>query len=141
MDLRSKGNDSPEFQMAPLIDCVFLLLIYFMCATSLQQMESELNVGLPAVATERVIEKLPLEIAIVVTTGGNISVNNMEYDSPDSKDLPQLTAMLLKVTTDLHDQSAYVTIRGDKETNHERIVDVLNACASAKIQNVAFPVQ
>ena len=64
-------EDNVEVQMAPLIDCVFLLLIFFLVATTLRKIEDELQVELPeAVATVRAQTPDDLLIVSLDEAGG-----------------------------------------------------------------------
>jgi len=45
-----QADEGVEVQMAPLIDCVFLLLIFFLVASTLKKLDKELDVQLPRAA-------------------------------------------------------------------------------------------
>ncbi|MFA6356144.1 MAG: biopolymer transporter ExbD [Candidatus Omnitrophota bacterium] len=129
------GNEEPGFQMAPMIDCVFLLLIFFMCSSSFTAPETQLNVNLPAVSTSTQTE-IGEDVIVNVLVDGNIVVNDKQYDDPGAKDLPELVAMLTSLSEVFVTQP--VIISADPEVSHERVADVMNACAAAKIKSVSF---
>lgn len=129
------GNDEPGFQMAPMIDCVFLLLIFFMSASSFTAPETQLNINLPAVATT-VQAKIGEDVIVNVLSDGSVMVNEKQYDSPESKELPELVAMLTSLSETFESQP--VIIFADWDVPHERVVNVLNACAAARIKSVSF---
>jgi biopolymer transport protein ExbD len=130
-------EEKVELQMAPMIDCVFQLLVYFMVATHFLQTETELNVNLP-VSAEVMTQSQPTadEVIIEITDNGNVVVNSQEYDSPQDKDLPQLVSMLSRLSSVYNDQP--VIIQPAEGVSHGRVVDVLNACAASNIKNISF---
>ena len=129
------GNEEPGFQMAPMIDCVFLLLIFFMSASSFTAPEAQLNIDLPAVST-KTQAKIGEDVIIDVLSDGSVMVNEKQYGSPESKDLPELVAMLASLAEIFESQP--VIIFAESDVSHERVVDVLNACAAAKVKSVSF---
>ena len=129
------GNEEPGFQMAPMIDCVFLLLIFFMCSSSFNAPEAQLNIDLPAVST-KTQAKIGEDVVVNVLSDGSVMVNDKQYGGPESKDLPELVGMLTDLTKIFETQP--VIIFADPDVSHERVVDVLNACAAAKIKSVSF---
>ncbi|MFA5334747.1 MAG: biopolymer transporter ExbD [Candidatus Omnitrophota bacterium] len=129
------GNEEPGFQMAPMIDCVFLLLIFFMSASSFSAPEAQLNVNLPAVSTTTK-DKIGEDVVVNVASDGSVVVNDKYYDSAESKDLPELVAMLTSLSQVFETQP--VIIFAEDSVSHERVTDVLNACAAAKIKSVSF---
>ncbi|MCE9542171.1 MAG: biopolymer transporter ExbD, partial [Verrucomicrobia bacterium] len=82
------------------------------------------------------------ETIISISDEGEVSLNDEPFDSPESADLPQLraTLMRLKENADNAKQPAVVTIVSDAQAKYSRTIDVLNALASAKISNVTFNV-
>jgi biopolymer transport protein ExbD len=135
MRIREEEEEEPELQMSPMIDIIFQLIIFFMCATSFQIVESELKTNLPTVSDDAVVQKFE-NVVIFINREGRVFVENKEYDSPSSRELPQLTSMLMQLKRFFEQQP--VIIQSDKEVPHQRIVDVLNACAAAGINNVSF---
>ena len=133
---RGKNEEGPEFQMAPMIDVVFLLLIFFLCASHFQMEESELKANLPVSSIKVPSEDLPDDVVIDIDAAGQVTINRAEYDSFKSKDLPQLRGLLITLKQLYEDQG--VVIAAEANTRHGRIVDVLNACASCKIKNISF---
>ena len=133
-------NEKTELQIAPLIDVVFLLLIYFMVSARLKRPEADLTLALPGAVTVSAQLELPDEQIIEVLEDGRIVLNNKVYASQDKSDLAGLEYTLLRYSqaARLSKTKAMITIAADDEAVHERVVDVLNACAGAGIQNVTF---
>ena len=136
MKLRKKQDAESDFQMSAMIDIVFQLLVFFMCATSFFVAESQLNVNLPSSLSSTDSTRIAVDVVINVMSDGSILVNGKRFDSPDSKDLPQLKQILYNLSESFDDQP--VIISGDWNVPHERIMDVLNACAAANIKTISF---
>ena len=133
-------NEKTELQIAPLIDVVFLLLIYFMVSARLKRPEADLTLALPGAVSVSKQMELPDEQIIEVLADGSIVLNNKVYASQDKSDLPGLEYTLLRYNqaAKLSKTKAVITIAADDDSVHERVVDVLNACAGAGIVNVTF---
>lgn len=127
-------------QMGPMIDMVFLLLVFFMVTAKPIKQESDISIGLPgAVAQEENVD-IPDEQRIVIQSSGQVVLNDLEIDSPDSALLPELVTILkrFKEAADFNKTDALVTLAPVDDVIHQRIVDVLNACAKAEIESVTF---
>ena len=125
-----------DFPLAPMIDIIFQMLIFFMVATSIQQDEAELSTNLPSNPTTQAETKIFDQVVIEIQEDGRIVVNNKEYDSPHTKELPELQSLLKGLAGLSREQ--VVIVDAPKNSRYERLVDVLNACAGAKIKNVFF---
>jgi len=133
-------NEKVGLQIAPLIDCVFLLLIYFMVSSSLKRSEADLGLSLPGQVKQAESISMPDEQIIEVRADGVIVFNDRQYADPSKADIPELEQTLLRYreASLLVDAQPLITIAADKESVHGRVVDVLNACAGAGIKNVTF---
>ncbi len=140
MRLRRKDTQAVEMQMGPMIDMVFLLLVFFMVSAKPIKQESDVNIGLPGTVAQEEVLDIPDEQRIKIDASGQFILNDQPIDSPQSPDLPNLTATLkrFKESADANKSEALVTIDADDQANHQRIVTVLNACAVAKITGVTF---
>jgi len=130
------------FQIAPMIDVVFVIMLFFMVMAGAVKIENELNTTLPGTAETSTETEFVDEMIIAISATGEVSLNDEPYDSPQSADLPQLKASLmrLKQTSDAAKTPAVVTIISDVAAKYSRTVDVLDALAVAKIDNVTFTV-
>jgi biopolymer transport protein ExbD len=133
-------NEKVGLQIAPLIDCVFLLLIYFMVSSSLKRSEADLGLSLPGQVKQSEAISMPDEQVIEVRSDGVIVFNEQQYTDPSRADLAELEQTLLRYreASLLVDSQPQLTIAADKDAVHGRVVDVLNACAGAGIRNVTF---
>lgn len=140
MKLKTESMDEPGINIASLIDLVFLLLVYFMVAASLQKSEADLSIRLPGMIAQKQSVEMPDEQIIEVKETGHVILNDQQYDTPDSMDLPNLVAMLTRYRLSCQSARipAMITIMADDGTRHQRVIDVMNACANAQIKNITF---
>ncbi len=124
------------FQIAPMVDVVFVLMLFFMASAGAQVIERELSINLPSgKASSTSAPVTPIVIAIA--PDGSIQINGAPYEGGDAKDLTQ-TREWLKATVDQFGAKDPVIIQPDPQARHERIVQVLNACAAAGVKNLSF---
>jgi biopolymer transport protein ExbD len=130
------------FQIAPMVDVVFVIMLFFMVMAGAVKVENELSTKLPGSAESSSVTEFNDETIIAISDEGEVSLNDEPFDSADSADLPQLraTLMRLKENADNAHQQAIVTIVSDAHAKYSRTIDVLNALAAAKITNVTFNV-
>jgi len=126
------------FQIAPMVDVVFVLLLFFMASAGSQIVEKELNINLPSgrsAANQPAVPTTP--IIIDIAPDGRVQMANMVFDNPTSKDLPELRAWFKDTIAKYGDKDP-VILRPDPETRHERIMDVLNAASAAGVTKLSF---
>jgi biopolymer transport protein ExbD len=140
MRLRKKDVQTVEMQMGPMIDMVFLLLVFFMVSAKPVKQESDINIGLPGTVAQEETLEIPDEQRIQIQPNGQVVLNDQPMDSPASAEMPALLSTLkrFKESADSNKTEALITIDAADAANHERIVQVLNACAQAKITGVTF---
>src|ERR687885_1554224 len=112
--------------MMPLIDVVFLLLIFFLMASRFEQEERELKVALPEVAEAQPLT-MTQELVVNITAEGKYVVAKQEYGED------QLAALLERTRRNNPHQS--VLIRGDARAAWKHGVRVMGLCNRAKIEN------
>lgn len=132
-------DEKVQLQIAPLIDVVFLLLIYFMVTASLVKKEADIAFLLPAQVTQSDPIDLPIEVIIEIGANGNVVVEGMVYRSSD-RELNTLATRLvqLRQAAGSSGSSLVITITPNKAVLHHRIVEVMNACAVAEVKNISF---
>ena len=93
--LKKKPEDKPAIPIAPLIDAVFLLLIYFMVTSSLEKQEADISFELPGTVEQEEPVELPDEQVIEIREDGQIVVNEYNYDRPGATISPSATLCLV----------------------------------------------
>lgn len=133
-------NPDVGFQIAPMIDVVFVILVFFMALAAQIRIEQILQTKLPGVAVAGAPTEFVDEQIIQVTQDGEVTLNDEAFDSPDSHALPQLTGTLqqLKASSDAAKSKLVVTLVSHPESPYFRTIDVLNALAVAGVTNVTF---
>jgi len=140
MKVKLPEQGEPELDMAPLIDMTFLLLIYFICTCTLVMPEADLGIRLPGMVAQATAVEMPDEQMIEVRKTGEVLLNDRSFDSATSVDLPELVATLIRyrLSAEASGGKALITIMAEDETSHQRVIDVMNACAAAKLKDVSF---
>ena len=77
---KKQAQAKPQIPIAPLIDAVFLLLIYFMVTSSLERQEADISFELPGTIEQDEPLELPDEQIIDISEKGQVSVNEYAYD-------------------------------------------------------------
>lgn len=127
-----------KVDITPMIDVVFLLLIYFMFLP-LQQ-EADIGIKLPSQTPPSDNIELPSEHIIEIFPNGLILLNGAPMDSSDDRIMARLSTTLtrLRMSSDRLGADTVVKIQADPDSPHKRSIDVLNACSKAEISKVSF---
>lgn len=115
--------------MTPLIDVVFLLIIFFLVSTHLARQEVELGLALP-VATTGNQHEVTRRVVINVLSGGELKVSGQTVT------MQQVSGILATQT----DKATEIHIRSDSKTNWEYVEPIMIACARNGIWNITFGV-
>ena len=131
MNFRGKTKPvSVGFQLAPMIDIMFLLLCFFIAAQIYAQWESEIDIKLPTAKTGEVPDRLPAEIIINVRESGEIVANQRLLNPSGLNDLLERIVAIYP--------GQPVLIRADKRTDYEHVIGVLDLCRQVDIWNISF---
>jgi biopolymer transport protein ExbD len=124
--IRTTQRDSGvSIEMTPMIDTVFLLLTFFLVATTFQQAEREMRIALPEASSALPITAGFREIVVNVDDQGVLVVNGAVI-APD-----KLHAMISDAVGANPEQK--VTIRGDRRAAYEHIAAALDLCKGAGV--------
>jgi len=128
------------FQIAPMIDVVFVIMLFFMVMAGAVKVEREINTKLPGTSETSGPTEFVDEVIINITEAGEVTLNDEPMDSTTSKAMPQLRATLLRAKqgSDAAKSQLMVTIVSEPKARYNRAVDVLDALATAQIENVSF---
>ena len=137
----SGGEIHLGFQIAPMIDVVFVIMLFFMVMAGQQQVENELNLKLPGIFDGE--NPLPVEeTQIRVVETGEVLLNDDPVGEPGDSGLKNLAATMVRLSesSKAAQSKVVVTIMADEFAPYQRVIDVLNALAVARIENVTFEV-
>ncbi|MFP4068654.1 MAG: ExbD/TolR family protein [Opitutales bacterium] len=124
MNIDLKDDDAVEVQMAPMIDCVFLLLIFFLVATTLKKVDRELPLELPDAAAAIEVQQPEGFTVISIDHEGGFHVDG----APVSVNLLQNRIRALGATED-----AKVRLDIDRSTPFQRVMEVLDILAFEEV--------
>lgn len=118
-------------QLAPLVDVLFLLVIFFAVTWKAGIQEKLMDVSVPAAETGQDRQQSNVgEIIVNVKQDGGIVVNGQDLSTE------QLLAKLQNIASIYKDQA--VILRGDIATPFEKVMKVMDTCQKAGIWNIAF---
>jgi biopolymer transport protein ExbD len=125
-------EEEPGLPMTSLIDIVFLLLIFYISVSRIQQMDAQLSIRLPTAKSSDSPQRTIGDVVINVRQDGQIVVNSQPL-KPD-----ELASRLTRLAELFPGQS--VIIRSDQRTEWKNVCTALDACAAADIWNIKFAV-
>ncbi|MBP6600877.1 MAG: biopolymer transporter ExbD [Verrucomicrobiales bacterium] len=124
------SQQGAELELAPMIDVVFLLLIFFIVSWQSARFERDMDISVPSAEEAENKDRQAGEIIINVRKDGTVILNGLEVTEE------QLLAKLVAVSEAFPDQA--VILRGSSEASFQAIIDVLDHVKKAGIWNVAF---
>ncbi len=134
--MRDNRVQAAEIPLAPMIDCVFLLLIYFLLSAALLQPEVDHSVVLPGSGSPTFI---PEEL-IIEFVGGELRVNDSRYGSSDQSHWPELRALLLALSqlSQANDRTIPVIILPEPDTTHDAVTRLIALCHASGLERLTF---
>lgn len=118
IDLEDDNLGGTEVNLTPMIDCVFLLLIFFLVASTLKKSEKQIAIELPAASSAVTQQRLPEVLTITINPAGEIWINGNQV----------LSETLLTQVQGLTDGQTDIPIRieADRQTPYEYVMRVLD---------------
>lgn len=133
-----ENDEEMRINMDPMIDCVFLLIIFFLATTAFIKLEQDLSIDLPVQAKELKAKKPPARPIVV----------NIRYLNPQqvSYRVENETMTLASLATNfsrarIRNKDQAVVIRGDRRVKWEHVAAVMGSCAQAGISKVSAKVE
>lgn len=128
----------PEFQIAPMIDILLVLLVFFMSISSTEVLQSNRDIRLPVAKEAKDAKENPGQIIVNValnpiSNAVAISVNEKDYASPGDL-VPVLQNHIQR------NPMVRVLVRADKDVRYSVTKSLLEAVGRAGIANVTFSV-
>jgi len=120
--LTSRREYKSLIDITPMIDLVFLLVIFFMVTSSLGKISS-INVNLPR--ADKSDENITGEAVVSINKDNEIFFNDVKVDS----------ARIMEEAEKLADFKGKIIIRADREANYESVVSVIDALNKKGIKN------
>ncbi len=129
----SVSEELPSVNLTPMIDVVFLLIIFFMVGTQFTKPEREIALKLPGVGGLNAMVAAPERREVAVTAMGQIVFEGQPLS------VEQLVSRLQALRAQYPDLR--VTVAADADAKHQYFVDVLEAASRAKISDVTTAVR
>ncbi len=133
MPLKTYEDEQPTLNLTPMIDVVFLLIIFFMVGTKFTDDERKIELDLPAVGQSAALTAAPQKRVVYVLRDGTIRFNRQIVD------LPRLTELL--ATARQQTPQLSVAVRGDAQGAFQNVANVLAACRTAGVHDMAISVR
>jgi biopolymer transport protein ExbD len=137
---RIDEDGDPEFQVAPMIDVLLVLTLFFMSITSTELLKKDKNLQLADAknAKDESHKIHPGQVIVNVSWNyGNstagFSIDGLNYPSAES--MQEILSQRVR-----ENPRSYVLIRADKDVQYSNISDVMTTCAAAGISQVSFAV-
>jgi biopolymer transport protein ExbD len=128
--IKKSKRPQEDFQMAPMIDMVFLLLVFFMCISTLAQADKSLELDLPKSEQSKIPEHLSDRGKISLDEQGNIYINAQEI---------KLEQMKAKIKNALQNNPKLnIQVRADQNTPYCEIKKVLKTCAELGAYKIIY---
>jgi len=133
-------DGDPEFQVAPMVDVLLVLMLFFMAITSTEVLKKDKNLQLADAKHAKPAEDKTHKNEIIVNVDWN-GITNEPMFSLDGVSYPSADSMK-DILTSQHSKNpaAYVVIRADRNTEYSNISDVMQVCGGAGISTVSFAV-
>jgi|JYMV01.1.fsa_nt_gi biopolymer transport protein ExbD len=141
MKFSRSSQEEVTINLTPLIDIVFLLLIFFMVSTTFSK-ESQLRIRLPDASPDSEIEQRPSRLVVAITKSGDYSIRGPNEStghhllSRERSVLAQAMAKGAQGTDEL-----VVVIRADRNTPHEAVVRVMDVARKLGLVRITFATQ
>lgn len=133
MPLKTHLDEQPTLNLTPMIDIVFLLIIFFMVGTKFTELERKIGLEVPKVADRGALTAAPERKVVNVFRDGTITLNSVPVT------LEQLVEQLADARRQYADLG--VLVRGDHQGQFQYVAEVLNACRQAGIREMGISVQ
>lgn len=132
MKIQRRSPKRGRVEIIPMIDTILILLIFYMSFSTFSAKEKRIDSRLPLIAKASAIAptKVPLDLAIHVFNKERITVNGAEYEATGLRDAMMQLASI--------GQEATIVIEGEADTSYQAVISALDACAQARLTNVAF---
>lgn len=126
---RPKSRSEEVFiNLTPLIDVVFLLLIFFMVSTTFATIRYGIKVDLPKTTTPQ--EKVQENIVISITKDNNVYLGKKWIKNPE-----ELVSLL---KNELKEKEQLVVINADREVKHGKVVEVMDLARMAGAERLGI---
>ncbi len=133
MPLKTYQSEDPVLNLTPMIDVLFLLIIFFMVGTKFAGNEKKIKLQLPSVGRVATLTAAPQARLVHVLHDGSVKLDTADVS------LAELTQQLAAAREEYPMLS--VTIRGDAQGAFQNVAATMAACRAAGINDMAISVK
>ena len=133
MPIKLNQDDAPTLNLTPMIDIVFLLIIFFMVGTKFTEIEQQLELSVPRVSDGATEVKQPDQCVVAVFQNGSVSLDDSMMNLAELEN--HLTQRMLG------GRELNVIIRGDAQGAFQNVADVLSVCRRAGVSDLGISVR
>ncbi|MCX6897155.1 MAG: biopolymer transporter ExbD [Verrucomicrobia bacterium] len=135
--MRTKTPEEQEigFQITPIVDIVALLIMFFMCTAATVKPEGQIGVTLPGSGEGGAV--VEMEVYLGIQPDGAVTFNEAPIGQPMDDKLQPLRDKLQSLIKRFGDKFP-VYIAPSPNSMHQRVIDVLDACAASGVKNLSF---
>lgn len=133
MPLKTHIDEQPSLNLTPMIDVVFLLIIFFMVGTKFTELERKLGLEVPEVSEVKTLTPAPERRVINVFNDGHIELDR------EAVTLEELVQRLVQARSEYSDLG--VLVRGDAAGAFQNVATVLGACREAGVSDMGISVR
>ena len=133
MPLKTTMDEQPSVNLTPMIDIVFLLIIFFMVGTKFTELERRMNLTVPQVSDAATLTPAPSKRVVNVYRDGSVTLDRQPVS------LEQLRRQLAAARTEYSELG--VLVRGDAEGPFQNVATVLGVCRSAGVADMGISVR
>jgi biopolymer transport protein ExbD len=123
-----KGRLAGTLDLTPMIDVVFLLMIFFLVASRLEEDDRAIDVVLPQAAAAKPLTSRPRDFLVAIDRDGRL------YAGARPVSAEELLVLLRQSVAD-NPLRPQVTVRADENVAHKHVVTVMDACVRAGIDD------
>ncbi len=141
MKIRHNAPPPASFQLAPMIDIVFLLLIFFLVTWQLSEKETEIDISVPTSTEGADSVRVANEIVINLSADGTITVNDQAYTKAELRSKLEAIVAAAEIAGKGGADKQPVRIRTDGSGDNQTLIDVVSEVRKAGIWNIGFAVK
>lgn len=133
MPIKTQSEEPPALNLTPMIDVVFLLIIFFMVGTKFADLERNIDLQVPQVSQHGALTEAPAERIVNVYADGVIMFEG------EKTTLNLLTNRLRQLRNQYPELG--VVVRGDGAASYQYVAEVFNACKQAGVAELGMSVR
>ena len=133
MPLKTHMDEQPELNLTPMIDIVFLLIIFFMVSTKVSELERKIALDVPKISNTEALSPAPRKRVVNILRDGRILLDQEEVTVEELVRRLQLQRQT--------DDRMGVIVRGDADGSFQNVATVLGACRQAGVSDMGISVR